>query len=188
MSRPPGPPPLRPFGLVLHHDGRFTHEGQPFRHEGLRRHFEGHVAWLPDEGVFVVRLGRFRGLVEVEEAAFFVREVNLLRGTVRLRDGAEEPLRSETLALSPRDGALLCRIRPELARETDGLLARFDRGPQAELFAAVEETPGGLVLRLGPPHAPRRAPLPELRPLAAGDPPPGAAGVTRRGAAGPGSG
>ncbi len=183
MSRAPGPPPLRPFGLVLHHDGRFTHEGQPIRHPRLRRHFEGHVAWLPEQRVFVVHLGRFRGLLEVEEAAFFVRTVDLRRGTLRLRDGAEEPLRPQTLSLSPRDGALLCRIRPELAPAEDGLLARFDRGPQAELFAAVEEGPAGFALRLGPPGAPRRVPLPELRPLEL----PGPGSPPGRGAAGPGS-
>ena len=31
-----GPPPLRPFGLVLHHDGRFTHEGEPILNRRLR--------------------------------------------------------------------------------------------------------------------------------------------------------
>ena len=29
-----GPPPLRPFGLVLHHDGRWTHEGIPIQNDG----------------------------------------------------------------------------------------------------------------------------------------------------------
>ncbi len=184
-TRPPGPPPLRPFGLVLHHDGRFSHEGEPIRHPGLRRHFENHVAWLPEAGVYVVFLGRFRGMVEVEEAAFFVREVDLRRGTLRLRGGSEEALRPETLALSPRDGALLCRIRPELAPLEGGLLARFDRGPQAELLAAVEEHPGGLVLPIGPPEALRHLPFPELLPL---EPLSAAGPVPGRGAGNPGSG
>ena len=31
----PGAPPLRPFGLVLHHDGRWSHEGQPILPVGV---------------------------------------------------------------------------------------------------------------------------------------------------------
>jgi hypothetical protein len=69
----PGPPPLRPFGLVLHHDGRWSHEGVPIRNRRLRAAFDRSVRYLPDASVFVVQLGRFRGQIEVEEAAFFVR-------------------------------------------------------------------------------------------------------------------
>ena len=77
QPQPPGPPPLRPFGLVLHHDGRFSHEGEPIRHRKLREHFERSVEYLADEQKFIVRLGHFRGQIEVEEAGFFVRTVEL---------------------------------------------------------------------------------------------------------------
>lgn len=137
----PGPPPLRPFGLVLHHDGRFSHEGQPIGNRRLREHFERSVAYLPEEGKFVVRLRHFRGEVEVEEAAFFVREVDLERGEVVLSDGSREPLRLATLEPSPIDGAWLCRVKHDLAPE--GLLARFTHAAQAELLAAVRPAEGG---------------------------------------------
>jgi hypothetical protein len=151
-----GPPPLRPFGLVLHHDGRFTHEGHPIRHARLRAAFERGVRWLPDERKFVVQLGRFRGEIEVEEAAFFVRAVDLAAGTLALSDGTADPLEPASLRTSPIDGALLCTVKRAVRPE--GLAARFLPAAQAELLLAVEETAEGPALRL------RGAlrPLPEL--------------------------
>lgn len=144
---PPGPPPLRPFGLRLHHDGRFSHEGAPILNQKLREHFDRSVAYLPDERKYVVRLGHFRGQIEVEEAGFFVRSIDLGTGEIALSDGAREPLEVASLALSPIDGALLCRVKRVLASE--GLLARFMPAAQAELLMAVEERSGRTVLRLG---------------------------------------
>jgi hypothetical protein len=142
-----GPPPLRPFGLVLHHDGSWTHEGVPFSNRRLRAAFDRAVRYLPDAGVFVVQLGRFRGQIEVEEAAFFVRDFDPGSGQLRLSDASAEPLEPASLRVSPRDGALLCRVKRDLA--PDGLLARFRQAAQAALLHAVEETPGGPCLRLG---------------------------------------
>jgi hypothetical protein len=141
-----GPPPLRPFGLRLHHDGRWTHEGQPLLNRRLREHFDRSVRYLPEERKFVVTLRHFRGEIEVEEAAFFVRSFDAASGRITLSDGSEETLDPATLALSPRDGALLCRVKRALAE--GGLLARFGHGSHAELMQAVEETPEGPALRL----------------------------------------
>jgi hypothetical protein len=94
-----------------------------------------------------VQLGRFRGEIEVEEAAFFVRALDLERGELALSDGSREPLEPSTLALSPSDGALLCRVKPAL--EPGGLLARFGHAAQAELLLAVEDAPGGPALVVG---------------------------------------
>lgn len=147
-----GAPPLRSFGLVLHRDGRFTHEGVPIKNRRLRAAFERSVRYLPDERRYVVQLGRFRGALDVEEAGFFVRSVDLARGAIRLSDGGEEPLDPSSLRLSPLgDGALLCTVKRALA--PPGLPARFERGAQAELLLGVEETADGLALRLaGVPH------------------------------------
>jgi hypothetical protein len=142
----PGPPPLRPFGLVLHHDGRWTHEGVPIRNRRLRAAFDRSVRYLPDEGKYVVQLGRFRGEIEVEEAAFFVREFDAATGRVGLSDRSSEGLEVGTLRVSPRDGALLCSVKREV--EAAGLPARFHHGAQAELLCAVEDTSGGPRLRL----------------------------------------
>ena len=153
---PAGPPPLRPFGLRLHHDGRWSHEGQPILNRRLREHFDRSVCYLPAERKYVVTLRHYRGEIEVEEAAFFVRSFDAGSGRIALSDGSEETLDPSTLALSPIDGALLCRAKRALAAE--GLLARFAHGAHAELMHAVEEQDGERVLCLaGVPH-----PLPEL--------------------------
>jgi hypothetical protein len=149
---PPKPPPLRPFGLVLHHDGSWTHDGQTIAHRRLREAFDRGVRYLPGEGpdhegVFVVTLGRFRGQIEVEEAAFFVRGFDPETGSIALSDGSLESLDVESLRPSPRDGALLCRVKRNL--EPAGLLARFGLAAQAELLGAVQEVGGGLELRIG---------------------------------------
>jgi hypothetical protein len=153
------PPPLRPFGLVLHHDGRWTHQGQPILNRRIREVFDRSVRFLPDEGEagkYVVQIGRYRGEIEVEEAGFFVREFDAEAGSVRLSDRTLEPLDPRSLRLSPRDGALLCSVKRDLVPE--GLAARFQHAAQADLLLAIEETPDGVVLRmLG-----RRHPLPAL--------------------------
>lgn len=143
----PGSPPLRPFGLVLRHDGRFLHEGSPIRNRKLRAHFERSVEYLPDEAKFVVRLGRFRGQIEVEEAGFFVRSIELATGEIALSDGSREILDVASLALSSIDGALLCRVKRALV--PDGLAARFTGSAQAEFLLAVEEADGRTSIRLG---------------------------------------
>jgi hypothetical protein len=144
---PGGPPPLRPFGLRLHYDGRWSHEGEPIRHGRLREHFDKSVRYLPEERKFVVTLRQFRGEIEVEEAAFFVRSFDAPSGRLGLSDGSEETLEPSGLSLSPIDGALLCRVKRSLAPE--GLLARFTHAAHAELMQAVEVREGLLVLSIG---------------------------------------
>jgi len=142
----PGPPPLRPFGLVLHHDARWSHEGQPIRNDKLRKHFDRSVQYLPDEGKYIVTLRHFRGEIVVEEAGFFVRDLDLEHGELTLSDGTREPLEVATLRLSPRDEALLCTVKRDL--DEKGLLARFMPAAHAELMQAVEEHEGGFALRI----------------------------------------
>jgi len=148
-----GPPPLTPFGLVLHHDGRWTHEGQPVRNRKLRALFDRSVRYLPEVGKFVVQVQRFRGEIEVEEAGFFVRAFDPGSGILSLSDGCSEPLDVASLRVSERDGALLCRVKRGLV--AGGLLARFHHAAQAELMNAVEDSGVNGVLRIAG----------ELRPL-----------------------
>jgi len=140
----PAPPPLRPFGLVLHHDGRWSHEGQPILNRKLREHFDRSVEYVPDEDKYIVRLKHFRAQIVVEEAAFFVREVDAPAGGVLLSDGTRSALDLTELRTSPIDDAMLGRVKTELASE--GLLARFTHAAQAELLDAVvvddDERPG----------------------------------------------
>ncbi len=142
----PGPPPLRPFGLVLQHDGGWSHAGVPLRHCRLRAAFDRAVRYLPEEGKYVVQLGRFRGEIELEEAGFFVRSFDPETGFLGLSDGTAERVDLAGLGVSRLDGALLCRAKRDLVE--GGLLARFDSSAHAELLLAVEERDGALRLRL----------------------------------------
>lgn len=137
-SHPSEPPPLRSFDLVLHHDGAWTHEGLPFRNRRLREKFDKSVRYLPDEGgVYVVQIGRFRGLIDVEEAAFFVEDIDLGRGEVRLSDASMDRLDVPSLSTSRIDGALMCRVKRNL--DAAGVLARFSHRAQAEFLNAVDD-------------------------------------------------
>jgi hypothetical protein len=153
---PSGPPPLEPFGLRLHHDGRFTHEGEAIVHRRLREHFDRSVEYLPDEQKYIVRLKHFRGQIEVQEAGFFVRSLDLATGEIALSDGSREILDVSTLSASPIDGALLCRIKRD--RVAAGLLARFTHAAQAEFGQAIEEGDSGYVVSI----AGRRENCPEF--------------------------
>jgi hypothetical protein len=152
----PGPPPLEPFGLVLHHDGRWSHEGQPIRHQRLREHFDHNVRYLPEEAKYVVTLRHFRAEIELEEAGFFVREVDFETATVQLSDRSEDRLDPASLSLSPIDGAMLCRVKHDLAPA--GLVARFTHAAHAELADALDDDEGHWCLTL----AGKRVPLPLL--------------------------
>ena len=141
---------------MLHHDGSWSHEGAPILNARLRAAFDRSVRFLPAEGVYVVQLGRFRGQIEVEEAGFFVRAFDAGSGRISLSDRSEEPLAPQSLHLSPRDGAFLCRVKRDLI--ASGLLARFSHAAQSQLLDAVEERGGKACLRL----ADRVLALPEL--------------------------
>ena len=133
---------------MLHHDGHWSHEGIRFLNPKLRAAFDKGVRFLPDEDRFVVQLGQFRGQIEVEEAAFFVREFEPESGRIRLSDQSWENLDPASLQPSHLDGALLCRVKRDLA--ASGVLARFDHSAQADLLLAVEEAADGIFqLRIG---------------------------------------
>ena len=139
---PAGPPPLRPFGLVLHHDGSWTHEGHAIGNRRLRESFDRGVVYAPEEGVFVVHLQHFRGQIEVEEAAFFVRMFDPVTTEIALSDLSSEVLDVESLELSSRDGALLCQVKRELI--PGGTWARFSHAAQSEFMNAVEFAEDGV--------------------------------------------
>jgi hypothetical protein len=142
----PGPPPLTPFGLMLHHDGRWSHEGAPLQNRKLRALFDRSVRYLLGEQKFVVQVQRFRGEIEVQEAAFFVRDFEPCSGEIALSDGSREPLDVASLGVSPLDGALLCRIKRDLVAE--GLLARFHHAAHADFLGTVEAAADGMAARI----------------------------------------
>jgi hypothetical protein len=141
---------------VLHHDGRWTHQGVPVLNRKLRAAFDRGVRYLPEPGSYVVEVGRFRGAIQVEEAAFFVREFDAGTGALRLSDGSREGLDPASLRPSTRDGALLCTVKRALVG--GGLPARFTHAAQAELLLAVVEGEEGMRLEM----AGRSHPIPAL--------------------------
>ena len=110
------------------------------------RHFDRSVQYLVEEQKYIVCLQHFRGEIEVEEAAFFVRQIDLERGDLVLSDGTTEPLEVDTLELSPIDGALLCRVKRELVEA--GLRARFTHSSQADLLHAAEPEGEGFTIEI----------------------------------------
>ncbi len=149
-----GPPPLESFDLVLHRDGSWTHEGVPFRNQRLREKFDRSVRYLPDEHAYVVQIGRFRGLIDIEEVGFFVRAIDVDSARVRLSDESSEPLDVASIETSDHDGALICRVKREL--DSDGLCARFTHSAQAEFMNAIDESGKSVWL------AGQAVPLPDL--------------------------
>jgi lipoyl(octanoyl) transferase len=147
-------PPLEPFGLVLHHDGRWSHDGQPLTNAKLRARFDRAVRYLPEEGKYVVQISRFRGQIEIEEAGFFVRSFDGKTGVIRLSDGCQERLDVASLRVSQIDGALLCSVKRDLVPA--GLTARFRHSPHADLMNAIDDD--GEALWVGD----QRLTLPEL--------------------------
>ena len=125
-----GAPPLRPTGLVLRADMTFWHEGVKVTHRGLHRAFLRGVDFAEEEGVFVVRLGHFRGQIEVEDTPYWVVSYDPARGNVELTDKTEELLRPETLSIDP-DDALRCTVKGRFP-------ARFTREGQAHLLTNLE--------------------------------------------------
>ena len=146
--------PLRPFGLRLHHDASWTHEGEPIRHRRLRERLDRSVRYLPEQRQHIVQIGHFQGHIEVEEAGFFVRVFDADSGEIQLSDHSVERLDVSSLSLSSIDGALLCRIKCDLVPE--GLAARFMHSAQADLMNAVDDS--GEAIRI----AGELCPLPEL--------------------------
>ena len=146
MSQP-GPPPLRSFGLVLHRDGRCTHEGQAIANRRLRAAFERGVRFLPAEGKYVAQVGHFRGQLDVEECGFFVCDVDLATGNITLSDGSGDRLDPTSLRGSALDAdALLCTVKRDLVAH--GLTARFTRAAQAQLLLGVEQGARGFLLHV----------------------------------------
>ena len=125
-----GAPPLRPTGIVLRADMTFWHEGVKVTHPRLHSAFLRGVGFAEEEGVFVVRLGHFRGQIEVEDTPYWVVAYDPVRGSVELTDKSEEPLRPETLSIDP-DDVLRCLVKGRFP-------ARFTREGQAHLLDSLE--------------------------------------------------
>lgn len=113
------------------------------------------VGFCEEERAFVVRVGPFRGRIDVEDTPFWVTAYDAETGRIWLTDGGREPIAAETLSVD-EDGVLRCRVKGRFP-------ARFTRTGQAHLLDALEPDAAPWVLRLGS----ERIPVPGLAPLPA---------------------
>ncbi|MEE9279293.1 MAG: hypothetical protein V3V67_03885 [Myxococcota bacterium] len=141
MSESSGAPPLRPSGLVLRRDMTFWHDGVQVTHPKLYRAFLRGVEFAEEEGIFVVRVGQFRGQIEVEDTPYWVVAYDPEPGNLTLTDETEEPLRPETLSIDP-DEVVRCTVKGRFP-------ARFTREGQSELLESLDLEGAEPAVRIG---------------------------------------
>jgi len=103
---------LRRSGIRIDREGEFQHEGEPVRHEGLRRAL---FRWLDrlDDGRTVLRLDEKRfAFVDVDDTPLVARAARVAGEAVflALSDGSEERLDPATLTVDDA-GVLRCWVR-----------------------------------------------------------------------------
>jgi hypothetical protein len=139
---------LRRSGIRIDREGRFIHEGEEVRHEGLRRAL---FRWLDTEpdGRVVLRLDARRfAYIEVDDTPLVARAARIEGAGERehallaLSDGAEEILDPATLDVDDA-GVLRARVRG------GRLAARLATGAVAALAERLsDEAPSRSVLTL----------------------------------------
>jgi hypothetical protein len=151
---------IRRSGIRIDREGRFVHEGEEVRHEGLRRALFRWLDTQPD-GRVVLRLDERRfAYVDVDDTPLVARAARLAgegageQVLLALSDGAEEPLDPATLTV---DGQGVLRARVRGGR----LEARLSTSAAAVLADRLTEEAGRPVLSV----AGRRLPVPR-RPAA----------------------
>jgi hypothetical protein len=146
---------LRRSGIRVDREGRFVHEGEEVRHEGLRRALFRWLDRLPD-GRYVLRLDERRfAYLDVDDTPLVVRALRVTGAgdaRVDLSDGSEEVLDPATLTI---DGAGVLRAWVRGGR----LEARLSTSAAAALADRIADAPDGPVLSL----AGQAWPLPRRR-------------------------
>ena len=128
--------------LTLTREGEWLSNGEPFGHEPTRSLFAKSLKRRPD-GSWWLEIGRESKQVRVEDTAYFVLRIEGDRRAgyeILLSDGTREPLRPETLLLTP--GRLTCLT-------AGGHEARFLRAPYTDLLLqALGERDGSYDLEI----------------------------------------
>ncbi|MCI0570005.1 MAG: DUF1285 domain-containing protein [Myxococcaceae bacterium] len=140
-------------GLRLDRTLRWWHDDAPIEHPRIIELFNCGLQPTED-GRYVLRVGADWAYVQVEDAAYEVRTVDVSEGdcvSVRLSDRTAELLDVASLA-EDTDGVLTCQVKAGRAK------ARFSRDAQFQLGELLHEEDGRLVLVSGT----RREPIPRL--------------------------
>ncbi|MCP3101945.1 DUF1285 domain-containing protein [Myxococcus sp. K15C18031901] len=152
MQPPTGQPPpgkrwhtREDSGIRLDAALRWWHDDEPILHPKIIELFNASLV-LDDTGRFQLRIGNDWCFVQVEDAAYEVRTVDVAsdeRVSIRLSDRTAEALDLTTLQVAA-DGVLACRVKQGRAK------ARFSRDAQYQLGQLLEQGPdGGLLLCTG---------------------------------------
>jgi hypothetical protein len=153
VTQPPsGPPPFgkrwhtrEDSGIRLDARLRWWHDDEPIEHPRIIELFNTSLV-LDAEGRYQLQIGKDWCYVQVEDAAYEVRTVDVTedeRVSVRLGDRTAEALDPATLAVGP-DGVFTCQVKGGRAK------ARFSRDAQHQLGELLEQDEGGhLFLRVG---------------------------------------
>ena len=139
---------LRRSGIRIDREGEFQHEGQPVRHEGLRRALFRWLDRLPD-GRAILRLDDKRyAFVDVDDTPLVARAARVTPAGdavfLALSDGSEERLDAATLTVDDA-GVLRCQVRG------GRLEARLANSAAAVLGELIDDASGSdaPMLRLG---------------------------------------
>jgi len=103
---------LRQSGIRLDRNGRFWHQGDEIRHDGLRRALLRWLDRLPD-GRLIIRMDEHRyAYLDVDDAPLLVTAVTWRgdRAFVTMNDGSEEELAYAGVTVGV-DHALYCPVR-----------------------------------------------------------------------------
>jgi hypothetical protein len=145
---------VRRSGISIDREGRFWHEGEMVRHEGLRQAL---FRWLdrlpldppgPDAGRHILRLDAQRfAYVDVADTPLVATSLRWEgagadeRALLGLTDGSEVSLDPTTLTVDDA-GTLRCQVRP------GGVEARLATSAAATLAERIENTAGIPQLRI----------------------------------------
>jgi hypothetical protein len=137
---------LRQSGIRVDREGRFIHEGEEVRHEGLKAALFRWLDRLPpaEGGRYILRLDERRfAYLDVDDTPLVARAARLAGDQVllSLSDGAEEALNPATLTVDS-DGVLRAWVRG------GRLEARLASSAAAVLGDLITDDGGGPVLTL----------------------------------------
>jgi hypothetical protein len=139
---------VRRSGIRVDREGRFWHEGQPVRHEGLRQAL---FRWLdrlpPPDARYILRLDADRfAYLEVEDTPLVATSLRWQgdRAWLGLSDGSEEPLDPAGLTIDEA-GTLRARVHADKGARLE---ARLGASAATALAERIESSPRGPLLRL----------------------------------------
>jgi hypothetical protein len=139
FERPPPDGRSRESTIVLLSDGRFLHDGEPVRHEGMRRAFAGWIARHPQNGRFILNNGYDWCYLRVEDTPYFVTSIHATTEeqlSMELADGSQEPLDPHRLGVRA-SGELCVRVKG------DAFVAKFSRVAQLAMAQYLSEDSTG---------------------------------------------